>query len=285
VSVTPLFDTHAHIITDDVVGYPPSPISGRLREGVLDRPMTAERLLGEMDAKGVARAALVQRAHVYGYDNSYVIDAAARHPGRFGAICVIDSLAPDAAARAVDWMDRGAVGIRLTEPARGADGAWLIGGEARKVWDAVARRNGAISIQLYTWNRAERMPQIGPIASDFASTPVIVEHLSNIAEQPNGPDFGADAALDALAGVENIVLKLTTINLARCRANGVDAAALLSRLAGRFGHDRLIWGSDVAQSPQDYADMTAMVRAAVETFGEDRANAILHDTADRLFVR
>jgi L-fuconolactonase len=284
-SVTPLFDTHAHIITDDVVGYPPSPISGRLREGVLDNPMTAERLLGEMDARGVTRAALVQRAHVYGYDNSYVINAAARYPDRFGAICVIDSIAPNAAARAAHWMDRGAVGIRLTEPAKGADGEWLMGSEARAVWAAVAKSNRTISIQLYTWNRAERMPEIGPVAADFAATPVIVEHLSNIAEQPDGPDFGVDAALDALADVDNILLKLTTINLARCRTNGVDATALLSRLAARFGHDRLIWGSDVAQSPQDYADMTAMARAAVEGLGEAAAAAILHDTAERFFVR
>jgi L-fuconolactonase len=280
-----MFDAHAHIITDDAASYPPSPISGRLRPGVLDNPMTAERLIEAMDSHAVKRAALVQRAHVYGYDNSYVVDAAARYPDRFGAICVIDSVATGAAARAADWMDRGAVGIRLTEPMKDADSAWLNGGEALKVWEAVAERKGTISIQLYTWNRADRLPEIPRLAAAFETVPVIVEHLSNIAETANAPHFGVDPALDALAGLKNIVLKLTTINLARCRTNEIDAAAFLARLASSFTYDRLIWGSDVAQSPQSYEDMTGMVKEAIAGLDHEQRRAVLFKTAEKLFVR
>jgi L-fuconolactonase len=279
------FDTHAHIIAGDNPTYPPAPISGRLRPGVFDNPMTGERLIDEMDAKGVKRAALVQRAHVYGYDNSYVIDVSARHPDRFGAICVIDSVALGAGARAAEWMDKGAIGIRLTEPERGADGAWLNGTQARKVWEVVAKRNGTISIQIYMWNRANRMPEILTLASEFANVPVLVEHLSNITENAKGPNYGVDLDLDVLADLRNVYLKLTTINLARCKAGQIDAKALIARLISKFTHERILWGSDVAQSPQSYAEMTAMARDAVSELDETQRMDVLFKTADRLFAR
>ena len=66
-----IFDSHAHVISEDFDRYPASPLSGKL-DRRLDDPMTAERLIREMDAARVRHAVLVQRAHVYGYDNRYV---------------------------------------------------------------------------------------------------------------------------------------------------------------------------------------------------------------------
>ena len=280
---TILFDAHAHILTDDIAAYPPAPISGNLRAGVLDAPMTAARLLDEMNRHGVQRAALVQRAHVYGYDNSYVVDTAARHPDRFTAICVIDSNAHDADVRAAEWLDRGASGIRLTEPGKGADGTWLHGQMARRVWETVAQHGRSISIQLYTWNRAERLPEIPAIAAEFGSTPVIIEHLSNFIETNELPDHGVDAALDALAPLANVYLKLTTINLARCVAANVDARGVMRRIASRFPAGRLLWGSDVGQSQQSYAAMTAMARDAATGLVQADGDALLFGTAEHLF--
>ena len=57
-----LVDTHAHLVTGDTANYPPAPPSGELKPDDLADPMTVERLLGEMDANGVGRALLVQRA-------------------------------------------------------------------------------------------------------------------------------------------------------------------------------------------------------------------------------
>lgn len=278
-----LFDAHAHIVADDAAAYPPSPISGRVREGALDDPMTVERLLVEMDTHGVDRAALVQRAHIYGYDNSYVVDAAARYPDRFRAICVIDSTGPGAAARAIDWLGRGAAGIRLTEPSRDAAGDWLHGPQAREVWDAIAAHGGSISVQLYGWNRTARLAEMPALLANYPHVPVIVEHLSNIVETPDAPDHGIDADLAALAAFANVALKLTTINLGRCRGNGVDARAVVARVAALFTPERLLWGSDVAQSLETYAEMTAMARSSVEALSGEAQDLVLHATAKRLF--
>ncbi len=280
-----LYDAHAHVITPDTASYPPAPISGRLREGVFDNAMTAERLIEQMDARNVSQAALVQRAHVYGYDNSYVVDAAARYPDRFGAICVVDSTAPDAVSRAAEWIARGAIGIRLTEPARGADSTWLDGRHAREIWNLVADKGVTLSIQLYTWNRAERMPDLRAIAAAHGAIPIVVEHLSNLTESVEAPDYGIDADLHDLAALPNISLKLTTINLARCLNNGFDIRPLLARLGETFSFDRIMWGSDVAQSPQSYGEMTTMARASVALLDHTQQAAVLSKTAARVFNR
>ena len=69
-----MIDSHAHVISDDFEKYPVDPIGGRLKPGVVDQPITAESLLRMMDAQRVERAVLVQRAHIYGYANEYVVD-------------------------------------------------------------------------------------------------------------------------------------------------------------------------------------------------------------------
>ena len=48
-------------------------------------PITAERLIGMMDAIGVD-AALLTSPSPYGNDHSYAFDAADRFPGRFGVV-------------------------------------------------------------------------------------------------------------------------------------------------------------------------------------------------------
>ncbi|MBP6112620.1 MAG: hypothetical protein KA482_09610 [Sphingobium sp.] len=56
-----IFDSHAHLVSDDVVTYPPSPLTGKLTPGEYDDPMTAGKLLDAMDGAGVGSACAVQR--------------------------------------------------------------------------------------------------------------------------------------------------------------------------------------------------------------------------------
>ena len=85
-----IIDTHAHII--DPARFP-------LADGPGYKPLphetgTSEEYCAVLDAHGVAQALLVQPSG-YGYDNSALLDAMARHPGRFKAIAVIDPETPE----------------------------------------------------------------------------------------------------------------------------------------------------------------------------------------------
>jgi L-fuconolactonase len=275
-----MYDTHAHVISDNAVQYPPAPLKGALRPGSMDDPMTVERLLREMDEQQVERAVLVQRAHVYGYDNSYVVDCAARYPTRLSAVCLVDALAPKANRAVRHWIaERGGCGIRLTEPHKGADVSWFNSAAADEVWHQSTALGASISLQLYTWNRLECLAAVPDVLARFPRTKVVLEHVTNFVESGSAPDYGVDALLLALRDFTQAGLKLTTINLARMSRNALPVEPVLRRLLSIFGAGRLMWGSDVAQSPQTYAEMTALIRGAALPLNEAERRSLLSETA------
>ena len=162
-----IFDSHAHLVSDDFERYPPTPLSGTL-DRKLDDPVTAEKLLALMDANGVDRAVAVQRAHVYGYNNDYVIDSAQRYPDRLVAVCVIDADAVDGPAIVRRWAERGAVGMRLSEKTRGAGTDWLASERALATWAEVSRLRLSMCVHMYRWNRDEVLVALATLAAAMA---------------------------------------------------------------------------------------------------------------------
>jgi L-fuconolactonase len=71
-----------------------------------------EVLLHQMNANGVDKAALIQ---VRGqFDNRYIMECVQRFPGRFSAVVIVDTDAPDAPETLTRWVSQGAVGVRLS---------------------------------------------------------------------------------------------------------------------------------------------------------------------------
>src|SRR5690606_35758886 len=87
-------DAHSHIWTPDVEKYPLAPPSKRED---LDPPsFTGDELLALAEPLGVRRVVLIQHHIYHGYDNTYLIDETARHPGRFRVVGMVDDLNADA---------------------------------------------------------------------------------------------------------------------------------------------------------------------------------------------
>lgn len=277
-------DGHAHIVSGDVDRYPVAPLGGTVRAGDLDDPVTAERLLDMLDANGVDRALVVQRAYIYGYDNAYVVDAAAQYPARLRAICAIDPLADDAPQRVRHWVaQRGAIGIRLTEPYRGADTSWLDSPRALAAWAMAAELGIPVRLHFFRWNRAACLPVVIPLLERFPETCVVIDHLSNLSAERGPPDFGLDAPLAALIPFANLSLLLSTINLARLAADGAASAPVLERLVAAFGAERIMWGSDIGQSKGSYAEMRKLADAAVATLSERDRRLLMGGTARAIY--
>ena len=108
-----IVDIHPHVIATDTARYPLNPLGGVQSDWSRERPTTYAMMVAAMDEAGVDKAALVQASTAYGYDNTYVAEAVAAHPGRFTGVFSVDVLAPDAVARIEHWMERGLTGLRL----------------------------------------------------------------------------------------------------------------------------------------------------------------------------
>ncbi|WP_219460083.1 amidohydrolase family protein [Nonomuraea rhizosphaerae] len=292
--MTPLIDAHAHLVTDDPA-YPYDPPGGTVSDAVRNDPMTAERLLAALDDNGLTAAVAVQRAHVYGYDNSYVVDSAARRPDRLRAMCVIDARAPDSAGTVRHWAERGAVAMRLTSPGGtqhgGTPGAgWFAGPAALPVWRQVSELGLSMCLHLYRWNRDESLRALPAVAREFPGTPIVLDHIASVeTDRPEsvgadrGEPFPGATGLLALADLPQVHVKVTTLNFARIIAAGVAPSGVVEWLVSRFGADRVLWGSDVTQTAGTYADMARIARESVAGLSERDAAMVLGGTAAALY--
>jgi predicted TIM-barrel fold metal-dependent hydrolase len=295
-----IFDTHAHVLSADMDRYPHSPLRGGAKPPVPALVFPAERLLEEMEQAGVARACLVQRATLYGYDNAYMLDTAAAHPECFAAIAVLDAEdpgSPEELSRLV--QARGLAGLRIVAPRLSEhDTGWLDSPQALELWAAAERLGLPIAVILYRRNNEAGRAALARLARRFTGMPIILDH--GALPHPSTPEmrfaasegieyridpppgFGIDEVIGSFADLPHIHLKVTDINFDRLEEAGFDTAAFVRALADRFGAERLVWGSDVGQSPAPYAEKVARLNEAARLlFAEERA-AFFGGNAERI---
>ena len=97
------------------------------------------------------------------------------------------------------------------------------------------------------------------------------------------PGFGIAEALAAFADLPHVHFKVTDINFDRLEEPGHDPAAFVRTLADLVGADRLLWGSDVGQSPAPYAEKVARARHAAAALNAGERAAFLGGNAARLY--
>jgi L-fuconolactonase len=300
----PLFDTHAHLISDDWDTYPPRPLRPDLPTPKrTDFTVTAEALIAMMDEHGVAEACLVQRGHLYGYDNGYILDSARRHPGRLHPVVILDPQDPATPGRYREMVKNDHVrGFRMAHTRPWIlDTAWVSSPQSMEVWKACADLGTPMTLILFMKQLPYLLPLIKIIARRFPDLPILLDHggmpygmtqyevrlAAEAGEEvrlPGPPHFGIDETIEIFADVPNVHFKITEINMERLAAENVRPAHIVRRMVDSFGPDRLMWGSDVGQSMLwSYAEKAAMARAAAAFLTEEEARKFLHDNAARVY--
>ncbi len=299
-----LFDTHAHLISDDWARYPTRPLRPDLPVPPrTDYSVTAEALISMMDEHRVAQACLVQRGHVYGYDNSYIIESAHRYPERLHPVVILDSQDPATPGAYREMVSNHRVrGFRMAN-ARSwlLDTAWMSSPVAMDIWKACADLGTPMTLIIFRNQLSYVLPLIKLIAGMFPSLPILLDHggmpygmsqfevaqaeaAGETVDNPPPPHFGIDTTISLFEDTPNVLFKITEINMERFAAAGVRPAHVVRRMVDSFGPDRLMWGSDVGQSMRwSYADKTAMGRAAADFLTAEEAKGFLHDNAARAY--
>ncbi|HEX6997709.1 MAG TPA: amidohydrolase family protein [Gammaproteobacteria bacterium] len=300
----PLFDTHAHLISDDWETYRPRPMRPDLPVPArTDYTVTADTLIELMDENGVATACVVQRGHLYGYDNSYIIDSSHRHPRRFLPVVILDAQDPATPARFAGMVKNDGVrGFRMAQsrPWR-LDTAWMSSPEALEVWKVCAELGTPMNIILFRNQLPYVLPLLKIIAKRFSDLPILIDHLGlpcgmsrvelkwadeagDPTDMPPPPDFGLAETIGIFEDTPNIHFKLTEINMENLADAGAEPAQLVRRMADVFGAERLMWGSDVGQSTRwSYPEKVAMGKAAADLLSDEERGLFLHDNAARVY--
>ena len=268
-----LVDCHTHVVSPDQARYPldPRDLSG---EWYRDAPASAEDLVREMDASGVAQAILVQGVGAYTWKNDYAADAARETPSRFVSACAIDAEAADAPETLAYWLgERGMKGVRLFALAREGT-SWLAEPTTIPLFE-VARAQGAHVIVTIL---PHQLPELERLLEREPETSISLDHCAFALA-----DATAREALYALARFDGLHLKVSTHNLDDAE-RGAGSAATVRELVDRFGPERLMWGSDYCQThDRPYGELVELGRRAFEGLPAAQAEACLAATARRLW--
>lgn len=299
-----VFDTHAHLIGEDWSSYPPRALSPDLPPPAPPPySVTAEALIAMMNEQGVAKAALVQRGHIYGYDNSYIIDSARQYPDRLHPVVILDPRDPQSAPRYRAMVrEDGVAGFRMAQSRPWfLDTGWLCSLEAMELWKACADLGTPLTIIVFMNHLVYQLPLIKLIAGMFPDLPIILDHgampfgmtqyevglaqeAGNEVAMPDAPHFGIDDTIAIFEDVPNVFFKITEINMERLTKAGVRPARLVRRMVDSFGPQRLMWGSDIGQSMLwSYAEKVAMAKAAAEFLSDEEARGFLHYNAASIY--
>ena len=228
-----MIDTHTHVIGADKQRYPLNPrsLSG---EWYLEAPHTVEELAACMDGAGVDAAVLVQGVGAYTYDNDYAADSGVAHPERFASACCIDALAGDALTTLRYWVsERGMHGIRLFALPR--DGlSWLADPRTFPLWEEAASLGCHVIVTIF----ASQLDELRTVLRHFPQVRVSLDHCGF-------PDASNAHPLFELASEANLLCKVSSVVL---ESAGDQAETFVTALVGRFGAERVMWGSDFCQT-------------------------------------
>ncbi|MEJ0035865.1 MAG: amidohydrolase family protein [Gammaproteobacteria bacterium] len=296
-----LFDTHAHVLSADLQRYPYSTLRGGAKPPVNPVVFPVEELVRALDAGGVAHACIVQRATLYGYDNRYALDAAAAYPDRFVPIVVLDAQDPASPGLLKDLAAKRRLGgLRIVAPElTEKDTAWLDSEDALGLWRAASDLALPVTIILFRKNNEAGLAALLGVARKFRAVPILIDHVGvphastpetrYAASQgviyvvPPPPGFGIAESVAEFGNLGHVHFKVTDINFDRVEGAHFDSAAFVRALADRFGAERLLWGSDVGQSPAPYSEKVERLHASAKLLSETERAQFFGGTAHRLY--
>jgi L-fuconolactonase len=167
-----IVDTHVHAVSEDQRKYPRQVTPGAPGEWV--RNMSPEMLLSLNAQAGIDKTVLVQVYSAYKYDNSYTADCAAKYPGHFASVSILDPLQTDTPDNLSYWVrERGMRGLRLFTTTK-TEGTWLDDPRTFPVWE----RTGALGIPICIMALFHQIPRVRSVLERFPTVSVALDHLA-----------------------------------------------------------------------------------------------------------
>jgi predicted TIM-barrel fold metal-dependent hydrolase len=272
-----IVDTHTHVIARDEARYPLRP-TGVGSTWYRDAPCTAEDLALLCDDAGVDATVLVQGYGAYGYDNSYVLDAADASPARYVSVAIVDAEDPHSPDLVREMARRPRfTGIRLFSigPLEHPQPTWLDDPSTVPLWEVCSE----LRLRVVVACLPEHLPRLRRALARFPQQAVVLDH-AGFPDLSGGPPYRGAADLFSLAREHSNLWCKVTSHLLETAAEQGGPSDIVDRLVAEFGADRLLWGSDWPQThDRPYAELVALARDACANLTDAERAAILGGTA------
>jgi predicted TIM-barrel fold metal-dependent hydrolase len=215
-----------------------------------DLPVTADEVLGWMDAGGVDRAILVPPSWE-GDRNDLALAAAERHPDRFAVMGRLDPDAPGAREAIARWKEqRGMLGLRFTfhTPVLLAP---LLEGRFDWLWSEAERHGVPVMLLIHH----PHMHLVDAVAGRYPGLRLTIDHLGLVNGEEDAHAFRGLDQLLALARRPNVAVKSSALP---CYSDEPypyrGLRPFIRRVYDAFGPRRMFWGTDQTRSPIGYRE-------------------------------
>ncbi|MBW8884804.1 MAG: amidohydrolase [Planctomycetia bacterium] len=287
----PYIDAHSHVWSADVEKWPL--VKGQTRADLKPLSFTPEELLALAAPEGVGRVVLIQHSGYHLWDNSYLIDCAARygHPGadhalsgratpRFSIVAMIDDRADRPGEKLRELLTKGVRGLRITPRIHGEK--WLEGPGMESLWKTGAETGQAMCCLI----DVQQLARVSEMCRRHPNTPVVIDHFARVGV--DGTIRDADiAALCDLARHKRVSVKLSAYYaLGKKEPPYEDLLPLIRRVLDAFGVERCMWASDApyqVQPPHTYAASIGLIRDRMGGLSAGDKEWLLAKTAERVF--
>jgi predicted TIM-barrel fold metal-dependent hydrolase len=273
-----LIDAHSHIWTREVTRFP-------LKKGTkltdLDPPsFSVDALLKLTAANRVGRVVLIQHHLFHGYDNSYLVHAAAKHPKVFRVVGMVNDLGPNPAREMKDLLRSHVTGFRITSWIRKK--AWLKGAGMESMWRCAADTGQAICCLM----DPPDLPSLDAMCERHPKTPVVIDHFARIGVDGTIRDQDIEK-LCKLARHARTHVKLSAYYaLGAKQSPYLDLLPMIRKVIDAFGPDRCMWASDSPYQLEDGHSYTAslqLIQKHCPFLSDGDRDKILHGTAQRVY--
>ncbi len=275
-----LIDIHPHVIATDTTKYPLAPLFGRQSAWSAEHPLDYPDMVKAMDEAGVDKSVLVQASSAYAFDNTYVAEAIATYPNRFGGVFSVDVVAPDAVEKMKHWVSKGLTGARIfTAGSTQPEQQTFFAEEASfPFWQYAGDAGISVCMQM----QLKGLPLLETVMQRFPKVHVILDHFARV-EAADGPPFAAAAPLFAMARYPNLYLKLTHRPIEAAMKGAATPETFLGRVVKEFGSNRIAWGSNFPAAKPPLPELIALARNALSFLPQGDQDQIFYKTALDLY--
>lgn len=273
----PLIDAHSHVWSPDTTKWP---LANGKTQADLDPPsFTPEELLKLAHPEKVGRVVLIQHHHYHSWDNSYLIDCAARFPGTFAVTGMLDDTQPSPEKKMPDLLTKRVRGFRITSWIRKEK--WLTGDGMAAMWKTGAETGQAMCCLI----NPEDLPGVNDMCRRYPDTTVVIDHFARIGVDGEIRDADVKNLL-AMAQHKKVNVKLSAYYaLGKKQEPYEDLLPMIRRVLTAFGPERCMWASDapyqVVQG-HTYAASIALLRDRAGLSAGDKEH-LFRKTAERIY--
>ena len=275
---TGYIDAHSHIWTRDVQKYPLA--QGKTVADLAPASFTTEELLKVAKAEHVERVVLICHHPYYGFDNTYLVDAAAKYPQVFRIVGALDEKQDHADGRMRALLKQHVTGFRISPHVSGAK--WLESSGMKLMWQTAAETKQAMCCLI----NPEHLPQVEKMCEGYRETPVVIDHFARIGVDGEIRSEDVDR-LCALSRFDRVHVKISAFYaLGKKKPPYHDLVPMIKRLHGAFGPERLMWASDSPyqlEGEHTYHASISLVRDHLNFLSEKDRDWLLFKTAEQVY--